>query len=580
MKEKIVGLIFFLILTFFAGKVYAQEDGLTSIMSQNKIRTCLSADPTVTRPQRPCNEEEQEEGLESCKRNMAGLAMVTAMGLTGSCDAPNGCEIWYVGNGGGFTKVVNHVAAGPVNIIVTGIFERHVSHKFYAIGDAAIVTELGKGGLEAENRTQQIGQVSNFEFSQIQESDQKCVGAYWDPFGRVFDAVSLEPISGVNVSLFQSPSRRLALLPTNPTLTDKAGIYNILVDTEDDYYLNVTVPATHSFTENVDLNPRYGLVYSHIYSPGEVFHEKSLPQSIPEDFDFGPYHHDIPLQPKEEPYRQAVAEVIEDSLDQADMGIFVNYSGRVTFPMAQVCLVGKTSGVVDCVNADKYGNFRLNVDKLLIPQEFMEIKVKKVNLTGLSQEKSLLDKVMSFFVNKVNAQASIRIEEPIATPKPVGFNPILSYIEGYAYDKTGATIPNAKIAVKLKANKEIFYQTTADENGFFMIYLNHLPFFEYYFDITAPNGITVTQTTSDFITLNQDYLAEQNLNLVKSTRGGKPIINPETGRENIIINTPIPTILPQQPAGSNNQIIAIAILLLFLIVASAGIVFYMMKRRG
>src|SRR3989339_1758482 len=138
----------------------------------------------------------------------------------------------------------------------------------------------------------------------------------------------------------------------------------------------------------------------------------------------------------------------------------------------------------------------------------MEIKVEKVNLTKLSQEKSLLDKVMSFFVNKVNAQASIRIEEPIATPKPVGFNPILSYIEGYAYDKTGAIIPNAKIAVKLKANKEIFYQTTADENGFFMIYLNHLPFFEYYFDITAPNGITVTQTTTEFKNLNQDYLAK------------------------------------------------------------------------
>src|SRR3989339_439065 len=113
-----------------------------------------------------------------------------------------------------------------------------------------------------------------------------------------------------------------------------------------------------------------------------------------------------------------------------------------------------------------------------------------------------------------------------------------------------------------------------------MIYLNHLPFFEYYFDITAPNGITVTQTTTEFINLNQDYLAKLDLNLVKSTRGGKLIINPETGRENIIINTPIPTILPQQPAGSNNQIIAIAILLLFLIVALAGIIFYMAKRRS
>lgn len=376
MKAKIVGLIFFLILTLFAGKVYA-EDGLTSIMSQNKIRTCLSADPTITRPERKnCDEDE-----EFCEKSMGGVEMVTAMGLAGTCNAPNGCEIWYH-NGGAFSKVVDYVAAGPVNVIVAGIFENHTRHKFYAIGDAPVVTEPGKGGIEAENQTQQVGQV-NFEFPQTQESDQECVGVYWDPFGRVFDAVSLEPMSGVNVSLFQSPSRRLAILPTNPDLTDKAGIYNILVDTEDDYYLSVTVPATHSFTENVDLNPRYGLVYSHIYSPGEVFHEKSLPQSIPKDFDFGPYHHDIPLQPKGGPYRQALAEVIEDSLDQADMGSFVNYSGRVTFPMAQVCLVGKTSGVVDCVNADKYGNFNVSVDKLSLPQEFIEVKVKKVDLTQL-----------------------------------------------------------------------------------------------------------------------------------------------------------------------------------------------------
>ena len=250
---------------------------------------------------------------------------------------------------------------------------------------AGTVQSQGGEGVEAENQTQQIGQVSNFEFEApaTEGSQENCVTIFWDPFGRVFDAVSLEPISGVNVSLFQNPSKQLVSVPNNPALTDKRGVYNILIDKEDDYYLNVTAPATHTFAGNVNLNPKYDSIYSHIYSPGEVFHEGPLPVSIPEDFDFGPYHHDIPLQPKGEPYRAAVAEVIETSLNQADLGNFVNYQGQVTFPLAQVCLAGETSGVITCAAADKYGNFNISVDKLSLPQEFIEVKAIKVDLTEL-----------------------------------------------------------------------------------------------------------------------------------------------------------------------------------------------------
>ena len=391
MKAKIFAVFLFLMVSFLAVVLYVSAQDITSIMSQNKIRTCLNADPTITKTKnRACRSKDPEEEAECEAKGEWLLGDATQMHLTGSCDAPAGCEIWHENSArevsniqAGFRKVVNHVAAGPVNVTVTGTFRDHGSHTFYAIGDAPVVTETGEGGVEAENQTQQVGQVSNFEFPQTQGSAQECVGVYWDPFGRVFDAVSLEPIPGVNVSLFQSPSKQLVFLPTNPALTDKAGIYNILVDTEDDYYINVISPATHSFIADPDLNPNYSLIYSDLYSPGEVFHEPPLPANIPEDFDISPYHHDIPLQPKGEPYREAVAEVVEGTLSQIDLNDFVNYKGQVTYPLAQICLVGETSGVVNCGNADKYGNFNISIDKLSLPQEFIEVKVEKVDLTAL-----------------------------------------------------------------------------------------------------------------------------------------------------------------------------------------------------
>ena len=178
------------------------------------------------------------------------------------------------------------------------------------------------------------------------------------------------------------------------------------------------------------------------------------------------------------------------------------------------------------------------------------------------------------------AQTSIRIDPPTPTVKPIGFNPILSYIEGYAYNESGAAIPNARVAVKLKANNEVFYQTTADETGFFAVYSNNLPFFEYYLEITNPVvGIPVKQTTTQFITFNQDYLTKENLNLVKSTRADEPIINPETGRENITLSTPTPAAASQPSAKVGNQIIALVFVLLFLIVAVGAILFYIVKKR-
>lgn len=357
----IVLIVFFLSFIVYNKRfnnVFAQTANLPSIMGQNKIRTCLTAEILGD------NGARGHEKFESTVR------------LTGSCDAPDGCEIWQNGEQDGWIKVLEHVPFGQVDQTLNGTYIAHTSYQWYAIGDAPQTTNED---IENGHKTPKIDK----EDFKLFQSSQNCIGIHWDPFGRVFDVVSLEPISNVQVSLFQNKSKQLVSIPDNPTVTDNRGVYNIFVDQEDDYYLSVVPPTTHLFTQEFTLHPNYSKIYSNVYKLGEVFHEAPLPQIIPENFNFSSYEHDIPLKPKGAPYRDAIAKVIDNSLIQVDLGNFVNYSGRVTFPLAQICLISQTVGTIDCINADRYGNFSLSIDKLLVPQEFVEIKVNKVDLTKL-----------------------------------------------------------------------------------------------------------------------------------------------------------------------------------------------------
>ncbi len=181
------------------------------------------------------------------------------------------------------------------------------------------------------------------------------------------------------------------------------------------------------------------------------------------------------------------------------------------------------------------------------------------------------------------AQLSIKIDDSSSpTPKKVGFNPILSYIEGYAYNSKGEIIPNAQILIKLKNGNQLFYKTTADENGFFKIYANHLPFLEYYLEVIDPKTKeSFNQTTVDFVKLNRDYLDKQKLDLIRSTKDNKPIINPETKERNIVFNqnsSLIPTLVTEKTTPpvnlkTRNQLMMVFLILIFLFLI-LGLLFY------
>lgn len=161
------------------------------------------------------------------------------------------------------------------------------------------------------------------------------------------------------------------------------------------------------------------------------------------------------------------------------------------------------------------------------------------------------------------------------------FNPLLEYIEGYAYNNNQKIIPNAKVSIILKADKSIYYQTTTDSSGFFTIYSKDLPFMDYYLKFEDPlTSAKITQTTTQFIRNNNSYLKSEDLDLMKSTKNNQPIVNPATGQLNEIRkgkNNVIPTVSTKKAVNYWSYIIIFFIFLLIL--TSIATIFYIRKTR-
>lgn len=480
------------------------------------------------------------------------------------------------------------IPRGPVDVVIEqDDTANHVDYNYYAVGDYGQIEQMGKGAeitpIDANDNTQKLATL-NFSFQDINIDDlsKDCVSISWDPYGRVFDAVSLEPMKDIEVTLFDPKTKKKALSDVIQYLdfsdeTKIDGVYNIQVDNEIERQFTISVepPKSHKFTRSPTLNKNYSSIYSDIYYPGDIITEKAGLIT----------HHDIPLQPISAPYYMPKEDVqaIKETLKQFDNGSSFVFTGRVTFPKAEVCIANQ------CTYADKYGFFNLSISENDIKPEFMEIKVKKVNLTAKKETNlSLFTKLIKFFYKEVQAQQSIKIEDDKTTfeettniqSKKIGFEPILRHIEGFAYDKNGQIIPKAKVEIRLKMNDSLYYTTTADDSGFFTIYGSNLPFFEYYITYKSPTGETFNQTTSDFYKANKDYLEREKINLIKATKINQPIIDSQTGKLNHIVNQPVNYPKNNKVNFKNINLMIIIVIIILLITITVGLVIYIKKYKS
>jgi hypothetical protein len=466
---------------------------------------------------------------------------------------------------------------GNVDVVVEETTYKHAPVEFSAVGSNTPATSengseseaVGAGG-DKSLKNGLLGFLAEQVSEVVSGVAKDCASITWDPYGRVFDSRTLEPIPDVMVDLIDDATKQSVVMQSNLSydVTGDDGLYNIQVEKEGSYTLQVDSLTTHQFVANPSLNPLWSNIYSDLYYPGTVFYEKAT----------APTHHDIALQLDGEPYHDAEAKIVPGTLKSEDMNGVMVYTGRSTFPMAKVCLVDENANqtVGDCVHADNIGSFTIALEKTEVPPVRLRVAVEKVDLTNPAL---YTDKTPP----KLLHMNSLMLPE---TQKPYYFEPVLGLVQGYAQDVVGKRIANATVQVRLKANKQLFYQTTADPLGFFTIYAPNLPALEYYLDYVDPKtGKSSPQSTSEFVRENTDYLEANKINLVLAQKDSQPIpVQKTAGKLGHEVERP--TAFPNRAAqvavggAGGGMVLWVGIIIVVLVLVGVGAAVFIQKQRN
>lgn len=449
----------------------------------------------------------------------------------------------------------------------------HTNYGFYGVTINEAITTAPTEVSQQSGSTLQYGTI---DFGENNTGDpEDCESIRWDPYGRVFDSRSLEPISEVKVRLLDESKKLFSgfdfPLP-NPQTTEADGMFNFPVP-PGTYYLAIgSKPSTHEFTASPSLHKNYKKAYSDIYKPDEPIDEA----------EGKPEHRDIPLDPGTNLPLHFPVEMI--TYDVVKLGQSTKYEGIVSHPLSKVSLIGKKSKkVYATVDANAQGEWEIILSDSQTPQdEKLVITPKKVDITKLSMQNSILQKLASLFRFEANTLARSIYAQEASPAEPDGqeisVDPILPYVEGYAYDVNGKIIPKAQIKIRVDWSGQVYYEAKADEMGFFRIEPKYLPIFAYNLEFISPtNSQSTTMTTSGFVEKNQQYLQENKINLMAVTKDGKslyPTVPPPTGSQNIS-----PTAVSGTTAAQSGNALLIVVILVLLVI-TLGIVFmYVMKRK-
>ncbi|MBI4009051.1 carboxypeptidase regulatory-like domain-containing protein, partial [Candidatus Roizmanbacteria bacterium] len=359
----------------------------------------------------------------------------------------------------------------------------------------------------------------------------------------------------------------------NPQKTEVDGQFNFSVaikpGTTRTFYLDPIplAPLTHTFTATPNLHPNYSKAYSDLYKPDEAIVEAA---GIPE-------HRDIPLDPGGGAPFRSTPEVI--TIDSVNFGSQTRYEGTISHPLSIVTLVGKNSQEVARATADKNGAWEIVLDNAKIPQDSsLQVNIIKVDITTLaSKSKNTNLAAFKNFVTKFLQNVGFLNGQVLAQDTTAEFQPILSYVEGYAYDSSGQVIPNAIVKIKLEMSDSVYYQTNADEKGFFTLLSRNLPILTYYLEFTHPvSGKSTVMSTSEFVQKNQSYLAENNVNLMTASKNGQSV-NPTIP----VTNTQSQNLAPTVPVASTNSQLNLILTLVVLVVilgVAGGVLLYIKKK--
>lgn len=432
--------------------------------------------------------------------------------------------------------------------------------------------------------------------------ESNCTLVRWDPFGKIVDAKSLEPLPGVKVTLKTKRDDGSYTQVTgadvpdgnikNPITTKDGGDFSWVV--QDGFYhlLAEKVGYTEVFpakvggsssTQNaVDLSQFEGK-YTDIYKGDPIEQVGGVPQ-----------HRNILLEPAAgtEPYHAPQVTVIDKTK-------FIDkINNRTVFKMRFSHPFTKADFYAINQNGEKRQLFtrNANIDGVLevaVPHDELRTgetvdypEATKVDLTTYTPGQAALGIVhtISQWINSVLTIGQVSAQTVSNTDSP---GPILNYIKGCAYDSRGTKLPaGTTVGIYPTFSSKPYYTTTTDSTGCYEITSEYLPEFEYYIRYTTPSGQKIKETTAAFIKKNADYIKENkvDLNHYKDQDGNitPPRSNTTNNGENNTIGTGQGT-----AAGGNyldatqkNSPIILILVIILLLLGVGGLVFalYLFKK--
>lgn len=427
-----------------------------------------------------------------------------------------------------------------VDAVVGGTTQPTGEYFFYGVEVVQKVdtTVAGAGAL----------QQNTFNFVDLEGKDcTKIKWTHYDPYGIVFDSISLEPLGNVVVTINDDKGQPLennpVLFNNKPTAED--GVYNYLVP-PGKYIMTVQVPNGYKFSTTPKASPNMKTVYDYIddnpekshctiYKPGEIIDEKvNMPEC-----------RNIPLEPV------TVAPSVKDPVSilysvekKLDEGLYI-VNGKVSHPLTTIVAYQQISATQKVelarVDANNAGYYPLNIPLASIsPDAPLELQFIKSSLMGATQAHSPFSLLFSF----IN-----RIVKSVSAQTPAGvliLDPLPTYIEGYAFDSAHQIIPNATVEVVLKNRGSVYYQTTADENGYFFIAPKSLPStqlgMEFTLRFVTKSGEKIPYKLYEFSKANKYFFTKEGINLLTGIKNGK-VAEPQPANET---NLGIITLSPKE----------------------------------
>lgn len=478
---------------------------------------------------------------------------------------------------------------GRVKATVKFIVTQSIGNTFYGV-------QINPPVLTNEGRNDSL-QYGTFQFDPaIRPIDFRA-----DPKGRIFDSQSLEPISNVQVTILNENKQPYTDADVTNCKTGKTvkgststvcedGQFNFLVP-QGVYYLslNQATHPNHTFSANPILNTNYIKAYAgpteYCYQgPGETHQtcaklyqpDEAINENPPDEVE-----RDIPLDPGTN--SRAISEPVSITYGNYSVGLNTRFEGKVSHPFSIIKLIGVTSaGEYATTKADKYGKWDITLANDTIQNEDLTLTITKVDLTQdqpTSRRPSLFSQLKKFLLSFWQKDVSAQTKNPI-------FQPIPRYLEGYAYDSSGKIIPNATVKIKLEMNpskKAVYYQTTADENGFFKVDPNNLPTFSYYLEFVKPGSTTaIKMSISQFAQKNRSYLENNNINLMTAKKEEQSLITQNQARTPTAAQPSAAEIISPPPtiSGGTSAMIVILLLVFGLVALTVVLYLYLHKKKN